>query len=85
MHMDHSGNIITHFELHSVEGIKECFEKGVNPNEMVKSRPLIYELINMYARGPLFKACIKVFIDYGVVFEDRILLAVLSDDATTLH
>ncbi len=28
--------IIRDFELHSVEGIKECFENGVHPNDAVK-------------------------------------------------
>ena len=45
--MDNLSEIITCFELHSVEGIRECFEKGVNPNETVNGKPLVYELINM--------------------------------------
>ena len=82
--MDYLKRIVTDFELHSVEGIKECFENGVNPNEILKDKPLIYELINMYSRGPNFKECIKTFIDYGFEFKDKPLLAVLSDDAATL-
>lgn len=82
--MDYLKKIIIDFELHSVEGIKDCFAKGVNPNEVVNGKPLIYELINMYTRGPLFKNCIQAFVDYGVNFEDRALLAVLSDNATLL-
>lgn len=82
--MDYLQKIIIDFELHSVEGIKECFENGVNPNDTVKGRPLVYELINMYTRGPLFKNCIKVFVDYGLEFEDSVLLAVLSNDPVVL-
>lgn len=82
--MNYLPEIITNFELHSVQGIRECFEKGVNPNEVVKGKPLVYELINMYSRGPLFKECIKAFVDYGLDFEDKVLLAVLTDDATLL-
>ncbi|MBI3235818.1 MAG: hypothetical protein HYZ42_17570, partial [Bacteroidetes bacterium] len=52
--MDYLRRIIGEFEIHSVEGIKECFENGINPNQLVNDRPLIYELINMYLRGPLF-------------------------------
>ncbi|MGG9963963.1 ankyrin repeat domain-containing protein [Ferruginibacter sp. SUN106] len=44
----------------------------------------MYELINMYSRGPLFKECIKAFIDYGLKFDDKILLSVLSDNASLL-
>jgi Ankyrin repeats (many copies) len=76
--------LITAFELHSVAGIKECFENGIHPNETVEGKPLFYHLVNMYSRGPMFKKCIKVFVDYGLVFEDKILLAVLLDDAVLL-
>lgn len=38
----------------------------------------------MYTRGPSFRKCIKAFVDYGLEFEDKILLAVLLDDAVLL-
>ncbi|MDB5279227.1 MAG: ankyrin repeat protein [Ferruginibacter sp.] len=82
--MNYLKEIIINFELHSVEGIKACFKNGVNPNEVVDGKPLIYSLINMYTRGPLFKECIRAFVEYGVDFEDKILLSVLLDDATAL-
>jgi hypothetical protein len=82
--MDNLHKIITAFELHSVDGIKECFQNGINPNESVEGKPLVYSLINMYTRGPLFKECMKVFVDYGMVFDDTLLLAVLMDDSASL-
>ena len=82
--MDYLQKIIGDFEIHSAEGIKECFENGVDPNQLYKGKPLIYEMINMYLRGPEFKNCIKVFIDFGLQFDDKVLLAVLLDDATSL-
>ena len=82
--MDYLQKIITDFELHSVEGIKECFENGVDPNDTLNGQPLFYSLVNMYFRGPLFKECVKAFIDFGLQFEDKALLAVLSDDALVL-
>lgn len=82
--MNYLKEIIINFELHSVEGIKACFKNGVNPNEMRDGKPLIDSLINMYTRGPLFKECIQAFVDYGVDFEDKILLSVLLDDAAML-
>ncbi len=82
--MDYLQKIIVAFELHSVEEIKECFENGINPNQINKDKPLIYDLINMYTRGPLFKECIKTFVDYGLEFEDKVLLSVLLDDAALL-
>jgi Ankyrin repeat len=82
--MDYLKEIITAFELHSVEGIRDCFEKGISPNQVVDGKPLIDRLINMYTRGPLFKNCIKTFVDYGLEFKDPVLLSVLLDDATRL-
>lgn len=82
--MDYLQKIIIDFELQSVEGIKECFENGISPNDFYNNKPLIYELINEYPRGPKFKQCIQAFIDYGLVFEDKLLLSVLSDNAAAL-
>ena len=82
--MDYLQKIIIDFEFHSVDGIRDCFKNGVNPNEIVKGKPLIYDLINMYTRGPLFKSCIQAFVDNGLDFEDRVLLSVLSDNAALL-
>ena len=76
--------IITAFELHSPALIKQCLENGVNANEQVNGQPLVYELINMYTRGPALKECMKEMVDHGLEFEDKELLAVLLDDATVL-
>ncbi|MDF7818678.1 ankyrin repeat domain-containing protein [Runella sp. MFBS21] len=78
--MDYLQKIITNFELHSVEGIRDCFKNGINPNAIINGKPLVYELINMYTRGPLFKSCIQAFVDNGLDFEDKILLSVLLDN-----
>lgn len=78
--MDYLQKIQTYFELHSVEGIKECFANGVDPNEVVNGHSLIYDMINMYTRGPRFKECIQVFVDHGLYFEDKVLLSVLLDN-----
>ncbi|MEJ7679212.1 MAG: hypothetical protein WKG06_15425 [Segetibacter sp.] len=83
--MDYLQKIVVDFELQSVEGIKECFENGISPNDYFNNKPLIYELINEYPRGPKFRECIKVFVDYGLDFEDKVLLAVLLDDAASLE
>jgi hypothetical protein len=82
--MDYLQKIIGDIEEHSVEGIKECFANGVNPNDLYKGEPLIYELTSEYGRGPAFKECVGVFVAHGLEFEDKFLLSVLSDDASSL-
>lgn len=82
--MDYLQKLVTDIELHSVEGIKECFENGVDPNDHFRNEPLIYELISEYTRTPRFKDCVKAFVDYGLDFDDKALLAVLLDNAESL-
>jgi hypothetical protein len=82
--MDYLQKLIKDIELHSVKGIKECFENGISPNDEYNNQPLIYELTSEYTRTPRFKDCVKTFVDYGLQFNDKILLAVLLDDATSL-
>src|SRR5580704_16736082 len=83
--MDYLNKIIIDFEIQSVDGIRDCFENGISPNLLYNDKPLIYELINFYPRGPKFKDCIKVFVNHGLEFEDKALLAVLLDDALALE
>ncbi|HLG39258.1 MAG TPA: ankyrin repeat domain-containing protein [Chitinophagaceae bacterium] len=83
--MDYLQKLIEDIEEHSVEGIRECFANGVNPNDLFRNEPLIYELTSEYTRTPRFKDCVKAFADYGFVFEDTILLSVLLNDASSLE
>jgi hypothetical protein len=77
-------DLIGEIELHSVAGIKKCFADGVHPNDHFNGQPLIYELTSEYTRSPRFKDCVRVFVDQGLQFDDKILLSVLLDDATSL-
>lgn len=83
--MDYLQDIVTQIELHSVQGIKHCFENGISPNQLYKGKPLIEELTSEYTRTSRFKDCVKVFVDYGLQFEDKALLAVFLDDSVTLE
>jgi len=66
-------------EVHSVEGIRMYFEQGGNPNEIHDGVPLFTTMVEMYTRTPRFADCVKAFIDAGLGFEDKALLAVLID------
>ena len=85
--MERLTDIVYQIELHSADGIRQCFANGINPNEKYKGEPLIYELTSEYTRSPRFKECVKAFVDYGLELEDKPLLAVLLNDSTalTLH
>src|SRR5579863_4181398 len=83
--MNYLDRLIGDIETHCVEGIRECFENGIDPNAHFRNEPLIYELTSEYGRTPRFKECVKMFVDYGLQFHDNLLLSVLMDDAVSLN
>lgn len=82
--MDYVQKILGAFEIHSPEEILECFNQGIGPNDKVRGKPLFMEMVNMYLRSPRFKECIQIFVQHGLVFEDKALLAILLDDDQSL-
>ena len=82
--MDTLRQILIAFELHSAESINECCKQGVNPNDHYNGQPLFHHLINMYTRGPKFKDCVQAMLNNGLVFGDKLLIAVLLDDSVAL-
>jgi Ankyrin repeats (3 copies) len=77
--------MLNDIEVHSIEGIRGYFEGGGDPNEVHEGIPLFTTMVEMYMRSPRFGHCVSVFIDYGLVFDDAALLAVLSNDADRLE
>ena len=83
--MDYLSKLIGDIEVHSVEGIRECFSNGINPNDHYNNDSLIYEQTSEYLRSARFKDCVRAFVDYGLIFNDKALLAALLDDAELLE
>lgn len=78
--------IMNHIETHSVEGIRQYFKDGGDPNEIRGSgTPLFTWMVEMYARSPKFKDCVREFISAGLIFDDEALLAVLAHDTKRLE
>jgi len=82
--VNYLNKLILDIELHNVKGIKESFANGIDPNDTYKGEPLIYELTSEYTRSQQFKDCVRAFADAGLQMEDKVLLAVLLDDAGSL-
>jgi len=84
--MADNNEIIYDIEVHSVERIRKYFDEGGSPNDILPDgMPLFTMMIEMYTRTPRFAACVKAFIDAGLEFEDKALLAVFTDDAAMLE
>lgn len=71
-------------EIHSIEGVKSCFQQGAEPNGIHEGKSMFQILISMYTRSPRFKELVKLFIDNGAGLDDKVLLSVLQDDAAQL-
>jgi hypothetical protein len=82
--MPHYNQILYATEVHSVAGIKGYFNDGGDPNEVHDGVPLFTTMVEMYYRSPEFKDCVRAFINAGLVYEDKALLAVLAHDAGKL-
>jgi hypothetical protein len=83
--MDYLRKMIDDIEIHSPDGIRECFENGIGANDLFRGEPLIHELTSEYGRTPRFRECVKVFVDHGLQMDDKAMLAVLLDDAVALE
>lgn len=82
--MERLEKIVYHIELHDIDGIKNCFSEGVDPNTSYEGKSLFELLTSMYTRTPRFRDCVQLFVDYGLEFENQLLLCVLLDDANEL-
>jgi ankyrin repeat protein len=78
-------DLLAAFETHDDLAIKAYFEKGLDPNLIFEGKPLIYKLIDMYTRGADFAKCMAAFVESGLDFEEKPLLAVLLNDAKELE
>src|ERR1700760_4932723 len=73
-------------EVHSVEGIRQYFNDGGGPNDVLPGgMPAFKMLVEMYTRTSRFKDCVQEFINAGLVFDDEALLAVFTDDDAKLE
>jgi hypothetical protein len=83
--MDEYEQILYDIEVHADQEIRKYFEEIGDPNEiMPDGTPLFTIMVEMYTRTPRFKNCVQAFIDAGLEFEEKELLAVFADDAKKL-
>ena len=71
-------------ELHSVSGIKECFQEGLDPRKRVDGRLPIEWLTEMYTRSDRFSECVRVLLEHDARIDNPALEAVLTNDSEML-
>lgn len=77
--------LLNAIEVHDPEGIRQYFEQGGSPNDILDGTPLFTILVEMYTRTPRFHACVRSFVEAGLIYHDQALLAVLTDDGARLE
>ena len=79
-----SMDIVTAFELHSVDQIRAALDEGLDPQAPVRGKSLVNWLTEMYSRGDSFPRCLRLLLDRGAVLDDPVLAPVLLNDAVGL-
>jgi len=84
--MPDQNQLLYAIEVHSAEGIRKYFDEGGDPNGVfADGMPIFTMMIEMYTRTPRFKDCVQQFINAGLEYNDKALLAVFIDDAKKLN
>lgn len=74
-------DLLCAFETHAVEEIRAILDGGFDVQSLIKGRPTITHLTEMYARSDAFPACLRLLLERGATLEDPRLEPVLLDDA----
>lgn len=78
-------DLLTAFELHSVEGIRAALDSGIDPLVPIRGKPPIVWLTEMYSRSDRFPDCLQLLLDRGAALDDPHVRSVLLDDAKALQ
>lgn len=79
-----SGELLTAFEIHSVDRIRAVLDDGYDIHAQIKGKTLVNTLIEMYLRSDRFPDCLRLLLERGAVLDDPKLSPVLLDDPEAL-
>jgi ankyrin repeat protein len=77
-------DLLCAFETHAADEIRAILDRGFDVRSMLKGRPVVNHLLEMYARSDAFPACLALLLERGAVLEDPRIAPVLLDDADSL-
>jgi len=77
-------DLLTAFELHSVERIRTLLAAGLDLRAPVKGKLPAQHLIEMYTRSDRFPDCLRLLLEWGAVLDDSRIAPVLLNDADGL-
>ena len=74
-------DLLCAFETHAVDENRAILDGGFDVRSLIKGRPTIAHLTEMYARSDAFPDCMRLLLDRGATLEDPVIEPILLDDA----
>jgi hypothetical protein len=81
---DPAGELLGAFELHAPDQITAILDTGFDSKTLIRGRPAIAHLLEMYTRSDRFPACLRAMLARGATLPDPALAPVLLDDPAAL-
>src|SRR5579862_7643415 len=79
------GDLLTAFEIHSVERIRAILDAGVDVRSKINGKTPVNSLIEMYSRSDRFPDCLRLLLEHGAELDDPKIASVLLDDPGALE
>lgn len=77
--------LLTAFELHSVERIRSILKAGFDVRSQMKGKTPVNSLVEMYSRSDRFPDCLRLLLEHGAELDDPKIGPVLLDDPDALE
>jgi hypothetical protein len=77
--------LLTAFETHDRDGIRAVLDAGFDPSSLIRGRPAVEHLVEMYLRSDRFAECLRLMLDRGATLTDQRLAPVLLNDSIALE
>ena len=77
-------NLLGAFEVHSVGQIRRILDDGFDVRSLIKGKPVVAHLTEMYTRSDHFADCLRQLLERGAQLDDPRIAPVLLNDADGL-
>ena len=77
-------NLLGAIEVHSADEIRAILDDGFDVRALIKGKPVVTHLTEMYSRSDHFPGCLRLLLDRGAQLDDPRIGAVLLNDAVGL-
>ena len=82
---DANAQLLSAFDGHDVDGVREALKAGATANEPIRGKLPVYWLLEEYHRTDRLGPCLPLLFDHGAVMDNNALRAVLLNDAARLR